>query len=102
MIQYLIGLVAYSSSAVLSYSFKDVRGFYLIGCILGIVANLGWLSIARTTHNPSTLLMKGLYWDAMITAIYVLVPFMVATVKLTPYQIVGGLLILTGIFLTKV
>lgn len=85
-----------------SESIKNSPHYYLYGASAAIVANLIWLSIAKSELNPSKLVLTGLYWDVMLTMCYLIVPIILFNAKITNLQYLGIGVIITGIILTKV
>lgn len=102
-IQFLIGFVVYLIMAWTTYylPFKETKFFFPAGIAFAIIANFIWLSIARATPEASVLLMRGLYWDVMLTSCYLLVPFVLFGAKVALLQALGIALIILGIILTK-
>lgn len=89
--------------AVISYygPFKSSPLFLPLGLTSALIANLTWLSISRSDLNPSSLIVKGLYWDAMLTSVYMIVPIVFFDAKLSLNQGIGAILIVMGLILTK-
>lgn len=103
-IQFLMGFLLYITIATITYSvdFKQSYWYYPIGLIAGLGANFLWLWISKSEQNASSLVVKGLYWDAMLTITYAAVPMLMFGARLNFYQTVGFGLILGGLILTKV
>lgn len=103
-IQFTIGFIMYVGIASISYSetFKQSSWYYPVGILAAIIANLIWLWISKLESNPSSLVIKGLYWDSMLTAVYMVVPILFFGAKLNNYQIYGLLFIFIGLILTKI
>lgn len=101
---FLLGALLYCGAASLSYSesFKGSPGYYLAGAAVGVAANLVWFHLAAITKDKGEVLKMGLYWDSMLTLIYMLVPLILFSVKPTTNTLFGIVLITTGIILTKV
>lgn len=101
--QFLIGMLMYVAIAYASYSetFKASNWFYPVGVITAIVANLTWLWISKTEPDPAKILIKGLYWDSMLTAIYLVVPILMFGVRLTLVQGLGLGLVVAGLVVVK-
>lgn len=102
-LQFLIGFIMYTclASATYSESFKASNWYYPAGVAAAIVANLIWLWIGKLEANPSVLVIKGLYWDSMLTATYILVPILFFGAKVSTFQIFGIAFIGIGLILTK-
>lgn len=104
ILPFLIGLLAYAALAHLSYSEFKTTGtpYYLTGLGIALLANACWLWIARMEPNASKLVFKALAWDVMLTLTYLVIPILFFSVRLTPSQIFGVILIFAGIILTKI
>jgi drug/metabolite transporter (DMT)-like permease len=100
---FLMGALLYVVSVCLIYneSFKKTPYFIWVGLFVGLVANYVWLSIAKQSKGAD-LYVRGLIWDCLMIAAYTLIPVMFYGIKLTPTTIIGCVLIIVGIFLTKV
>lgn len=103
IINFLIGILVYSLVAVTSYSetVKASPYYFAFGIALGVIANFCWLHIARQETDPSKLVLTGLYWDIMLTVVYMIIPMMFFGARLTLTQGLGVAAILLGIILTK-
>lgn len=104
LVSFLIGGIVYLGSATLVYQneLKQHPWLYFgIGLTLALVANLMWLSIAKHTENASQLYLYGFWWDSLIIGSYALVPVLFYGVRPAPTSIIGIILILVGIYLTK-
>lgn len=100
-------LYIYFSVAAVSYSilaalpFITSKQMHLAFAILfGIVANVCWALISRTI-DQSTIPIVGLFYDLMLTIIFLIVPFIFIEFNLSTKQIVGAILIILGIALIK-
>lgn len=100
---WVTGFFAYCFIAWLSYSqYKDASWYYYAGLFFALISNFIWLTISKQTDDASQLMIKGLYWDAMLTFTYLAVPLLFFEARLTTYQAVGFILTLLGLFLTKI
>lgn len=99
--QFLVGFLAYSGAAILVYSISKPNFYYFIGLSLALLANLSWLSIASQSSGKD-LFFKALYWDTMFLLIYLCIPIFMFNVRLTLSQLLGVLLIVIGMIVTKV
>jgi hypothetical protein len=95
-------MYSFLASASYSQTLKVSNYYYIAGILAGIVANVLWLSIAKNETNPSKLVMTGLYWDVMLTMVYILIPFLFFGAQANLWQVGGIATIVVGIFLTKV
>lgn len=103
-LQFIFGLLMYISIASISYSeyMKSSKWYYPIGVFFSILANITWLSISKHEVDSSKLLLKGLYWDAMLTLVYLFVPIMFYQAKITFIQSIGVTFVFLGLLLTKI
>lgn len=102
--QFIVGFITYLGLASASYSkaFQSSRWFFPVGALAAMMANVLWLSIAKSEPSASELVIKGLYWDVMLTATYMLVPIMFFGAEITLRQYAGIGLIIIGIILVKI
>lgn len=102
-LQFLVGLITYCLMCYISYSavLKSSSWYYPIGLVSALITNYTWLWISKVESNPSKLLVKGLYWDAMITLVYLILPLYFFHAKLNTTQSVGLGLIVMGLTLIK-
>ena len=70
--------------------------------LLGIVTQASWLGIAKLATDHKDIMFKGLYFDLMITMVYLILPILVFNVSVTRNNLIGILLILIGLVVTKV
>ena len=103
IIPYLIGLITYILSVVVSYStaLKQTQWYFPIGLALAFVANFIWLYIAKNSFDKESLFVRGLVWDSMIVGAYVIVPLTLYSVRPTGYTLIGCTFIVIGLILTK-
>lgn len=102
-IQFGIGFVTYSLMAIISYSetAKSSWFYFPLGILAAIIANVTWLHISKMELDNSALVIKGLWWDSMLTSLYILIPIIFFGARLSGIQIVGLVLVVAGLFLTK-
>lgn len=106
-IQFFIGMILHCLLAYTSYSasIKANTALYFTIALLGsLTTSMIWFWIARVEQNSGALLLKGVYWDAMIVGAYIGVPMLIfqAHKTLSTGQLVGVLLMAVGLLLTKV
>lgn len=102
-LQFTLGALMYSLIAYISYSpvIKSSPWFYPLGLTGALIANLLWLWISKTESVASNLAIKGIFWDVMLTLVYLAIPLLLFGVRLSNVQIFGILLILTGLIMVK-
>lgn len=86
------------------YYVKDFKlsNYYLPAVLtIAVLSTATWAHLVRTSDNKSVLIY-GFYWDLMITLIYLLVPIVFFSVKLTFNQSLGIGFTLLGLILMKV
>lgn len=102
---WIVGFLVYSLICTLSYKNVPnnlINPYILVG-VLGAIGNIAWLRVAKTATDDSNILLKGVYWDTMITLIYLAIPLIAFGVKLTSVsQILGAFLIIAGLLLIKI
>lgn len=93
----------YAAMAFASYSqsFKVSSWYFPVGIASAVVANVLWFLIAKADPNSSSLMIKGLIWDAMLMMMYLLVPILFFEARFTNMQMAGLALTVVGLFLTK-
>lgn len=101
-IQFLTGLLVYSGIAYVSYGMKESSLFYPLGLTLALIANAVWLWISQTENDANSLMVKGMYWDAMLTLTYIIVPLLLFNAKLTGTQLLGFVLLMVGLIIIKI
>lgn len=100
---FLLGFGLYLTYAWTNYyePFKNSKWFFPVGLGLALLANAVWLYIAKNTSNPPTLLLRALYWDVIVLASSLIIPFAIFGTKVSMMQGAGIFLIVAGIVLTK-
>lgn len=103
-VQFLMGMLVYLILAVMSYSptMKAHPYYYAAGAVLAVISNFAWMWLSKTTQNPSDLVVRGVYWDLMLMASYMSVPFLAYGAKLNSTQLIGIGLIVAGLVIMKV
>lgn len=100
---FIAGAVLYTILALTSYSSFGKTSYWgwVIAAIAGAVANLLWLGIARSVPDSSKLTIIGLYWDLMLTGLYVAVPILLFGARFSWSQGLGMILLVAGLTLIK-
>ena len=103
LIPYVVGLLLYFASVVVSYSngLKQTQWYFPLGMLLAIIVNFLWLYIAKNSPDKDVLYVRALIWDSMIVGAYVLVPLLFYNVRPTGYTLAGCTFIVIGLILTK-
>jgi membrane protease YdiL (CAAX protease family) len=96
---FLISACLYSLSASLPFLVTKSTQMW-IAPVVAILTSLVWVSIARSIP-PQEVPLYGLYYDIMLTLVFLVIPYIFVDFNLTPLQIFGILLIFTGIILTR-
>lgn len=100
---FIAGAVLYTILALTSYSSlgKTSQWAWVIAALAGAIANIIWLSIARSVPDSSKLTIIGLYWDLMLTGLYVAVPILLFGARFSWSQGLGMILLVAGLTLIK-
>jgi drug/metabolite transporter (DMT)-like permease len=96
---YIISGIFYSISASLPF-WIAWRNQIILAILVGIGANVTWVMISRNV-NKIDIPIYGLYYDIMLTSIFILVPFIFIPFTLTRVQILGIVLVLLGLIFIK-
>ena len=101
LMYFIISFLIYCAICALPYtSFKHSKCYYLLA-VSGIITQGLWLTIAKLSKSNNDLLIRGIYFDAMITTVYIVIPIMFFNVSLTKMNICGIALIILGLFVSK-
>lgn len=103
-IYFLLGAIVYSIGTEITYSdiLKKSKYYAIYGVTVGIFANFIWYTIVQKVDNKENLLKLGFYWDSMIIGCFLLIPVLFHGVRPQLNTILGILLIIAGIVLTKI
>ena len=104
LFQFVLGFLIYATYAYVSYTpaMKTSNWYFPAGLTLALFANAVWLWIAKSEFNPSQLLIKGLFWDVIVTVVTIGAPLLMFGAKLTTLQLTGLGLLIVGLILVKV
>lgn len=82
--------------------FLNLKGptHYISASVFAILGSLLWVTISRSV-GKGEIALYGLYFDAILTISFLLIPILVHESSLNYKQIIGILLILIGILLSK-
>lgn len=92
----MLALASYSSFG------KSSAWAYPVALISGLMANAAWMHLARSVNDSTKLAILGLYWDLMLTGIYLAVPILFFGARFGTIQALGIALIFIGIVLVKI
>jgi hypothetical protein len=71
------------------------------GMLAGMASTVLWFSVVKMCTDNKELFIYGLAWDALLMAAYMLVPLLLFHVNLDWKQILGTILVVAGLILTK-
>lgn len=98
-IPFILAGLSYALSASLPFLVtKNTQ--MVIAIIIGIVTNLCWVQISRSVPE-SDIPLYGLAYDMMLTMAFLIIPYFFIKFNLTNTQIIGIVLALVGLYLTK-
>jgi hypothetical protein len=104
IVVYMVAFLFYVSSVWLSYSdkLKTTNWYFPLGMFFAIVCNVLWLYVAKHTPSKQTLYINALIWDLMIVGTYSIMPAAFFGVRFAPINLIGVVMVVTGMILTKV
>lgn len=103
---YVFFILGFIFSAILAYvdyheGIKASKWFYPLGFALTGVTTYAWLAMCKATPDPSLLTLRYVYWDAMLTIIYLGLPLAMFGTRFTSMQWAGIALMTAGTILTR-
>lgn len=100
---FLLGAAAYGFTAFISYhdTIKAHWTYFPLGLFLSVLANFGWLKIAKVTESKNDIVVYGAFWDSMIVMVFLMIPLLWFGVRLTTKDSIGLALIISGILVMK-
>jgi drug/metabolite transporter (DMT)-like permease len=106
-LQFILGGIVHLLAAAVSYSTalkENSSLFFATGLLCTTISASLWFWIAHNESNSGSLVLKGLYWDLMQTAAYLIIPFIVhaAHKNLNIYQMIGIALVFLGLIFVKI
>lgn len=96
---FLMAALLYSLSASLPF-WVTTRVQMAMAICIGVLTSLCWVGISRSV-KPEQIPIYGLAFDSMLTMIFLLMPFFFISFNLSNRQVLGIIMVLTGIFLIK-
>ena len=97
---FILASILYAIAASLPFLGLTAAYQYPMAMILGVGTSICWTAINRSILKQDVVIY-GMYYDSMLTLIYLIVPFLYINNTLTIRQMLGILLMVLGIFLTK-
>lgn len=92
--------ILYSIYALVPFFIKNNSLKFVLAAIMSAMGGILWMTIATNIPKES-IPIYGLYFDTAITLSFFLVPLFFVNPNLSIYNILGVILILAGIWLTK-
>lgn len=103
MIFLSITAVIYVISCWLTYSdYKNEWWYIPIGVFLGVITGIVWYTAVKVFDDKQRMYVFNLLWDAMMMAIYYIMPLLLFDVKLTKWMVAGMTLIVAGAIVIKI
>ena len=97
---YILACILYIVSASLPFLNLSASKQYTLASIIAIIAGSCWVAISRSV-NKEQVVLYGAYYDVMLTFIFLIVPFFFMGFSLTNRQLIGIIIIFTGLVVTK-
>lgn len=100
---FILGMMTYMFAAYASNmnTWKHTWWFIPMGVFIGMVSNALWFTIAKHTKEHSQILLLGSYWDVMILACFLTIPFVFFEVNISLKEFIGIMIIFIGVVVTK-
>ena len=103
IICYSLAAVIYALYAYLNYSpVKDEWWYFPVGMLLSMVGNLVWMIITKIPSTNTVLFFRGVVWDAILTVVFIVIPFCFFEIRLSMLGVIGLVISLIGIFILKI
>lgn len=97
---YILTFIIYCMYAYLPFLNLQSHFHYISASVFAILGSTLWVTISRSV-DKGEIALYGLYFDAVLTLSFLLVPLIAHEFSLNYKQIIGILLILIGILLSK-
>lgn len=101
MMVLLLAGVVYSCYAYLPFLNPSAKTHYAAAAAFAILGAGLWVTLARSVPKES-LALYGIYFDAVLTCSFLIVPLAVNGFTLTFWQGIGIACVLVGLVLTKI
>ena len=99
----LASAVIYTMYAYMSFhgDIKNSAWFIPTGTLLAVLGNVLWLIYAQKTDSQQLLLTRGIIWDLMISASFIITPFIFFDMKINKVTLLGLGITIIGILVLK-
>jgi|LakMenEpi03Aug12_release.lakeMendotaPanAssembly.Ray.scaffolds.fasta_scaffold294490_2 hypothetical protein len=100
----ILVIICYGAFSVISYdTYFDNRPVlaYSISIIAAVVATAMWLYLVRTYDEKKDIFVINVIWDVVVSMITILVPLFMYNVKMDMKTLIGGILAIVGVLITK-
>ncbi len=101
----ILVIICYGVFSVVSYdTYFDSRPelAYGISIVAAVVATVMWLYLVRTYHEKKDVFVINVIWDVVVSMITILVPLFMYNVKMDMKTLIGGILAVVGVLITKI
>ena len=97
-------IICYGAFSVVSYdTYFDSRPVlaYTISIAAAVVATAMWLYLVRTYSEKKDIFVLNTVWDVVVSLITILVPLFMYNIKMDMKTVIGCVLAIVGILITK-
>jgi len=97
-------IICYGAFSVISYdTYFDTRPVmaYGISIVAALVATVMWLYLIRTYDEKTDIFVVNVIWDVVVSLITILVPLFMYNVKMDMKTLIGAILAIVGVLITK-
>ena len=98
-------IICYGAFSIISYdTYFNTRPVlaYGISIVAALVATVMWLYLIRTYDEKTDIFVVNVIWDVVVSLITILVPLFMYNVKMDMKTLVGGILAIVGVLITKI
>jgi len=100
----ILVIICYGAFSVVSYdTYFDSRPAlaYGISIVAALVATIMWLYLIRTYDKKADIFVVNIIWDVVVSLITILVPLFMYNIKIDMKTLIGGILAIAGVLITK-
>ena len=100
----ILVIICYGAFSVISYdTYFDNKPVlaYGISSVAALVATIMWLYLIRTYDEKSDIFVVNVIWDVVVSLITILVPLFMYNVKMDTKTLIGAILAIVGVLITK-